>query len=256
MTPRRAAMHAALLGDLPVAGAGVKPLLQWQEAHRRRLMGSAAGARRACDTCAPASRSLGYTPSGVVRRTLGRCKDCAAYDRPCARGISLKRCGYFQAVASAQAAWPGCARSRASARECPCPAGAATPEEQTASVNWATSSAAWSTVIILIIFALFSCHAIANMRFKLVRLRRGARLVPGCGTKLHLLCAARCEWVGFAGPAPRPSPSTEADRLLRAAIFAHVAWYHTPWPFLLLMKRGGGCAAAQDSLRYSRQKAD
>jgi len=43
---RRAAMHAALLGDLPVAGAGVKPLLQWQEAHRRRLMGSTAGARR------------------------------------------------------------------------------------------------------------------------------------------------------------------------------------------------------------------
>lgn len=53
-------MHAALLGDLPAAGAGVKPLLQWQDAHRRRLMGSAAGAR--------ACRVVGL--SGALSRAL------------------------------------------------------------------------------------------------------------------------------------------------------------------------------------------
>ena len=88
-------------------------------------------------------------------------------------------------------------RQRASARV---PAGAATPEEQTASVNWATSSAAWSTVIILIIFALFSCHAIANMRFKLVRPRGGARLAPGCGATCSVQRAVVSEWVVPALP--------------------------------------------------------
>ncbi|KAK9841032.1 hypothetical protein WJX81_006614 [Elliptochloris bilobata] len=83
----RAAMHAALLGDVPVTGTGLKPLLQWQDAHRRRLQGTGTGA--------------------------------------------------------------------------------STPEEQAASVNWATSSAAWATAIILVFFALVSCYTLANMRFKL-----------------------------------------------------------------------------------------
>ena len=44
-------MHVALLGDVPLAGGGMKPLLQWQDAHRRRLQGSI-GAAPSCWVCA------------------------------------------------------------------------------------------------------------------------------------------------------------------------------------------------------------
>lgn len=44
-------MHVALLGDVPLAGGGLKPLLQWQDAHRRRLQ-SSFGANMGCWACA------------------------------------------------------------------------------------------------------------------------------------------------------------------------------------------------------------
>ena len=37
-------MHVALLGDVPAKGGGLKPLLQWQDAHRRKLQGFSEGA--------------------------------------------------------------------------------------------------------------------------------------------------------------------------------------------------------------------
>ena len=40
-------MHVALLGDVPVASGGLKPLLQWQDAQRRRLQ-SFPGAQPSC----------------------------------------------------------------------------------------------------------------------------------------------------------------------------------------------------------------
>ena len=59
-------------------------------------------------------------------------------------------------------------------------AGASAGEGQAASVDWATSSAAWATAIILVFFAIVSCYTLARMRFKLARTVAASLSIPKC----------------------------------------------------------------------------
>jgi len=194
--------------------------------------------------------SLGVTPA-AVQRIVGQCSNGFAYDRPCARHIFMSCSGSLQTVllCTSRLAWLRSPQKRQLASDL-CPVGAATPEEQTASVNWATSSAAWSTVIILIIFALFSCHAIANMRFKLVRLRGGARPAAGCGAT----CSEQQAVVSGIGCTLPPSFRRNRPGI-SVQPTVHMLRDNIVWPNVL-KKQDGCCAVAQDSLLYSRQKAD